>query len=162
MKVSGNTALMLLAGLTIAVTGISYSQTNFPAQNPPALAKAFFPTYPPIAKAALITGDIRVRVTIDGNGDVTRTEILSGHKLLNDASVAAARQWKFEPQLNTSEKRYVNITFRYTLMPRCSDKGNHTPVFHSPFTAEIRQEKPWIICDDCGPERERELNCKNP
>ena len=161
MKAIRNLTLLVLAGLIMTFTGVSSSSGLPQSSGLPTLVDAYFQTYPPIAKAANITGDIKVQVAIDTNGDVTDAKILKGHKLLNDASIAAARKWKFDKQVNP-EIRKADLTFRYTLMPRCSDKQEHTPIFHVPFTAEIRQEKPWLICDDCSPERQRELNCKNP
>src|SRR2546428_6174577 len=154
MKARGNSVLLTLASLTIAITGVISPRTISLVQKAPVLVSAFFPTYPPIARAAQIMGDVKIRVAIDAHGNVTETEILEGHKLLNDASVDAARQWRFETQESASEKRFADLTFRFTLMPRCSDKRNHTPIFHAPYTAEIRQEKPWLSCDDCSPERE--------
>ena len=161
MKAVRNLTLLVSAGLIMTLAGAASSSRLPQSSGLPTLVNAYFQTYPPIAKAAQITGDIKVQVTIDANGDVTDAKILEGHKLLNDASIAAARKWKFDRQINP-EMRKADLTFRYTLMPRCSDKQDHTPVFHAPFTAEIRQEKPWLTCDDCSPEEERELNCKNP
>jgi TonB family protein len=161
MKAIRNLTLLVLAALILTSTRASSSSMLPQASGLLTLVDAYFQTYPPIAKAAQITGDIKVQVTIDTNGNVTDAKILQGHKLLNDASIAAARKWKFNKQID-SEMRKADLTFRYTLMPRCSDKQDHTPVFHAPFTAEIRQEKPWLTCDDCSLEGERELNCKNP
>jgi TonB family protein len=152
--------VLILLVLIIEITAVT-SRRVPQAQNAPTLISATFPVYPPIAKAAQVRGDIKVRVRIDASGDVTNSEILEGHKLLNDYSITAARQWKFEKQ-SIQDKRYAELTFRYSLMPRCSDKRSQTPIFHAPLTVEVREEKPWIICDDCGPDREREINCKNP
>ena len=57
------------------------------------------PTYPPLAKAARIGGPVVVEVTIDEGGKVVSTRTVSGHPLLKDAAVAAARQWLFSPTL---------------------------------------------------------------
>lgn len=38
-----------------------------------------------------------VDITIDENGDVVSAEAVSGPPELHEASVEAARQWKFEP-----------------------------------------------------------------
>jgi TonB family protein len=102
-----------------------------------------------------------MQATIDPNGKVTKAEILGGHRLLTDAALDAVKQWKFEPEKNVTD-RITEVILRFTLMPRCSDKRSHTPIFHFPYTAEIRQEKVWMSCDDCSPEREKELNCGNP
>jgi len=55
------------------------------------------PAYPPIAKAARAQGTVAVRVFVNTDGDVTFTQALSGHPLLQAAAVEAARRAKFAP-----------------------------------------------------------------
>jgi TonB family protein len=55
------------------------------------------PPYPAIAKAAHASGQVTVQVVIDENGNVISAHAVSGHPLLQAASVAAARQSKFSP-----------------------------------------------------------------
>jgi len=55
------------------------------------------PTYPPLAKAAGVSGAVLVEVTIDESGNVISASAVSGHPLLKDAAVAAAREWTFAP-----------------------------------------------------------------
>jgi TonB family protein len=55
------------------------------------------PEYPPIAKAAGAEGMVRVRVTVDEEGNVIAAEAVSGHPLLQAAAVDAARAAKFKP-----------------------------------------------------------------
>jgi len=53
------------------------------------------PGYPPLAKAARVSGAVVVEVTIDEEGNVMAARAISGHPLLKDAAVAAARGWTF-------------------------------------------------------------------
>jgi TonB family protein len=55
------------------------------------------PPYPPIAKAARASGPVQVQVTIGETGDVIEASVISGHPLLRDAALQAARQWLFKP-----------------------------------------------------------------
>jgi TonB family protein len=55
------------------------------------------PPYPPIAKAAKASGTVVVQVLVDENGDVIEARAVSGHPLLQAASVVAARSAKFAP-----------------------------------------------------------------
>lgn len=55
------------------------------------------PSYPPIAKAAGAQGTVRVRVTVNEDGEVIAAEAVSGHPLLQSAAVDAARAAKFKP-----------------------------------------------------------------
>jgi periplasmic protein TonB len=55
------------------------------------------PPYPPIAKAARAQGAVQVQVTISEDGRVIDAQVVSGHPLLRDAALSAARQWVFKP-----------------------------------------------------------------
>ena len=55
------------------------------------------PAYPPVAKVAKASGTVVVQVTVDENGDVISAAAVSGHPLLQQAAVAAARKAKFTP-----------------------------------------------------------------
>ena len=55
------------------------------------------PGYPPLAKVARVSGAVVVEVTIDEQGDVIDTQVISGHPLLRNAALKAARGWKFAP-----------------------------------------------------------------
>jgi TonB family protein len=55
------------------------------------------PAYPPAAKAAGVSGQVSVNVTIDENGNVVWAKATSGHPLLRPNSEAAARASKFQP-----------------------------------------------------------------
>jgi TonB family protein len=55
------------------------------------------PDSPPLARAARITGSVVVEVTVDEGGAVIAARAISGHPLLKDAAVNAARQWQFNP-----------------------------------------------------------------
>lgn len=55
------------------------------------------PEYPEIAKAARATGTVVVQIVIDEEGRVISASAVSGHPLLQQAAVAAVRQWRFSP-----------------------------------------------------------------
>ena len=55
------------------------------------------PDSPPLARAARITGSVVVDVTVNEFGGVIAARAISGHPLLKDAAVNAARQWLFSP-----------------------------------------------------------------
>jgi TonB family protein len=80
------------------------------------------PAYPPLAKAAHISGSVVVELTIDETGDVVRAQVISGHPLLKDAAVEAALGWKFQPTMlqGVPVKVVGTITFNFSLG---SDEG---------------------------------------
>ena len=55
------------------------------------------PAYPPIARAANASGAVNVQVTVDESGSVISANAVSGHPLLRQSAVSAARQAKFSP-----------------------------------------------------------------
>jgi protein TonB len=55
------------------------------------------PPYPAIARAAHASGEVRVQVLIDENGNVISAHAVSGHPLLQSSAVNAARASKFTP-----------------------------------------------------------------
>jgi TonB family protein len=83
------------------------------------------PGYPPLAKAARVSGAVVVEVTLDLEGNVESARPVSGHPLLKESAVAAARQWKFQPTLLTGTAVRVigTITFNFTMDPGPEDIG---------------------------------------
>ncbi len=75
------------------------------------------PAYPPIAKAARAAGAVQVQVTISEDGRVIDAQVVSGHPLLRDAAVQAARQWVFKPTELSGVPVKVQgvLTFNFTL-----------------------------------------------
>ena len=57
------------------------------------------PQYPPIAKAAKISGVVRLKVTIGTDGAVKEVYVMSGNPVLAQAAVDAGRQGRYKPVL---------------------------------------------------------------
>jgi protein TonB len=75
------------------------------------------PPYPPIAKAARAQGAVMVQVTISEEGRVIGADVVSGHPLLREAALQAARQWVFKPTELSGVPVKVQgvLTFNFTL-----------------------------------------------
>jgi TonB family protein len=75
------------------------------------------PTYPPLAKAAQVSGSVVVEVTIDEEGGVVSSRAISGHPLLKDAALAAALGWRFSQTKleGVPVKVFGTITFNFNL-----------------------------------------------
>jgi TonB family protein len=73
--------------------------------------------YPPQAIPARIFGTVSVEVAIDESGNVTSARALSGHPLLRDAAVDAARGWTFKPTIlqGNPVKVLGMLTFTFNL-----------------------------------------------
>lgn len=74
------------------------------------------PEYPPLARAARVSGSVVVEVTVDEEGKVYSARAVMGHPLLRDAAVEAARGWAFTPTLlsGVPVKVIGTITFNFT------------------------------------------------
>ena len=75
------------------------------------------PAYPPIAKAARAQGTVTVQIVVDESGRVISASAVSGHPLLQQAAVAAARQARFSPTLLSGQPVKVSgvITYNFVL-----------------------------------------------
>jgi protein TonB len=57
------------------------------------------PVYPAIAQAARVEGIVILEATIDVNGQVREARVLRSIPLLDEAALAAVRQWEYTPTL---------------------------------------------------------------
>ena len=69
----------------------------------------------PTAALSRLTGTVVVEVLVDERGNVASARALSGHPVLQNAALSAARRWKFEPsKLNgTAVQATGQITFNF-------------------------------------------------
>ena len=85
-----------------AILMVSFSSTAF-ADGRVAKQKAS-PAYPDLAKKMNISGVVKVEVTVAPSGHVTSAKAIGGHPLLIEASVAAAKQFKYEPSAEETKE----------------------------------------------------------
>jgi hypothetical protein len=83
-----------------APAGKAADWNAIPAGSAPRVQSARVPSYPELARAAQIAGDVRLRVTVVG-GEVRRTEVLSGDPLLAQAAQENVGTWHFEAAVQT-------------------------------------------------------------
>jgi TonB family protein len=77
------------------------------------------PPYPPAARAVRAEGTVTVQVLVDEKGNVASATATSGHPLLRNAAVLAARQAKFAPTMLSGQPVRVSgvITYRFEPPP---------------------------------------------
>jgi len=75
------------------------------------------PRYPANAKRVRASGPVDVQITISEEGRVIEAKAISGHPLLRDAAVEAARQWIFKPAIlnGVPVKTEIVLTFVFTV-----------------------------------------------
>ena len=86
------------------------------------------PTYPPVAKAAGAQGPVSVQIVVGESGAVESARATSGHPLLQQAAVDAARQWQFSPTKLSGNSVKVSgaISFVFTLPKEDEAAGGMT------------------------------------
>ena len=67
--------------------------------SPPTKVTDVPPVYPPVAQAARVSGVVILEAVIGPGGNVTDVKILRSVPLLDDAAIAAVRQWVYTPTL---------------------------------------------------------------
>lgn len=80
------------------------------SQQVPILQESALPVYPPIGRAARITGKVVVAVTVSG-GKVTGTEVKSGPRLLEGCTVTNLKTWRFADNVNGT----FPVTYSYAI-----------------------------------------------
>ena len=83
----------------------------------PRLLHRVEPEYPPIAQRAFVQGVVILEATVDRGGRVDEVRVLRSHSLLDDAAVAAVREWVYEPlMLNGQPQPFVlTVTLSFSI-----------------------------------------------
>jgi TonB family protein len=68
------------------------------------------PVYPPIAKAAHVTGTVVLQLEIEPDGTVGQVKIISGPEMLKATSVDAVKQWHYKPFSSEGSPSTVSTT----------------------------------------------------
>jgi TonB family protein len=74
------------------------------------------PAYPAIVGATRASGTVMVQVSVDESGDVISAKAISGHPLLQQAAVAAARRARFAPTLLSGQPVKVSGVLAYNFV----------------------------------------------
>ena len=81
------------------------------------LVRKILPTYPPLARAARLQGQVVLQAVIGKQGAIENLRVLSGHPMLVPAAIEAVRQWRYRPYILNSEPVEVEtqITVNFSL-----------------------------------------------
>lgn len=69
------------------------------------------PVYPEEAKRVRVEGNVVLDVTVEENGEVSLVKVVNGHRLLQQAAVDAAKQWRFSNPFSDSVTIQLTIAF---------------------------------------------------
>lgn len=85
------------------------------------------PAYPAAAQALKASGEVKVQVTIDEQGNVISSRAISGHPLLRQTAEQAAWQAKFKPTLLEGRPVKVTGTILYNFITPVEPAANAQP-----------------------------------
>jgi Gram-negative bacterial TonB protein C-terminal len=128
---SACTILMLLV-LMLVVSGALAQEST---ETLPKVVQHSEPIYPPIARTAHIQGEVRVKLTTNGES-VTDAEAETGPPLLHKAAEDNVRTWKFAPHTAST----FHVTFRYKIM----SSGVDIAFLESPDVVQLTVPPPEI------------------
>jgi protein TonB len=68
------------------------------------------PTYPSLARAARVQGEVVLSAIINTSGEITNLQLVSGHPMLVPEAIAAVKQWRYKPYLLNGQPVEVETT----------------------------------------------------
>ncbi len=68
------------------------------------------PAYPPLARAARVSGDVVLKAIITKDGLIEDLQLVSGHPMLVPTAIGAVRQWRYKPYLLNGQPVEVETT----------------------------------------------------
>ena len=83
----------------------------------PTKVKHVNPVYPDVAARAMVQGNVVVELQVNTEGRVTDAQVVKGIPLLNEAALAAVRQWVYTPPLvdGVPVRLIMTVTVRFKL-----------------------------------------------
>jgi hypothetical protein len=130
-----------------------FGQTNSPAAVPaaPILQGAALPMYPPIARAAHITGKVIVQATVK-SGRVVKTEVLSkadvaaGQRYLESPTVENLKTWRFAADVTGT----FTVNYTYEISGTQIEEPTNAQVEMLPsLDVKITARPVKPTCSDC-------------
>jgi TonB family protein len=104
------------------------------------------PTYPPMALAAHVSGDVRVEVVVLPDGELKSIGVLSGASMLRQATIDKAKLTQFECEQCSQAGSTFDVVYRFELgearscevedhsYPRATKTGNMITITERPFS----------------------------
>ena len=131
------------AFLLCSPANVSVAQTS-----PLTLVSSATPAWPPIALTANVYGDVIVEVSLNEDGSVASSKLVSGHPLLQQAAIENSLTWKFAaPNGQPLKGEHFAITYQFQMEGemQCS-RGPVRVSFESYNRVEL-VTNPGALCD---------------
>jgi TonB family protein len=150
----------MLAGLVVLVwtCGPIVAQE---AQAQVTMVKLETPTYPPIARAARVSGEVGLDITLAPDGTANTVEVESGPAMLRQAAVDSATRSRFRANVEKPAGTY-RVIYRFVLddTMKCGDQrdGSYPHVKYEGNEVSIA-EQAVLLCDPGAVMRYRSVKC---
>ncbi len=143
--------LTLTAQLALVLAVVSKVMAQDSPKILPSVVQHSVPLYPPLARQARIEGEVRVRITTDGES-VKDANAETGPPLLRKVAEENVRTWKFAAHTPDT----FHVTFRYKLITG----GTDVEFLELPAVVKVLASPPEMAvnytCEGCGTSVEAE------
>ena len=99
------------------------------------LSKLSPPVYPPLARQAIVFGDVHLKVSVHSDGSIDSVTVIDGHKLLAPAALESARQSQFECKDCGDSGFSRSFTYSFRLPPEGEANPDPCCCSHPPGSA---------------------------
>jgi len=86
------------------------------------LSKLFPPVFPPLARQAMVFGDVHLKVSIRPDGSINSVEVIDGSPVFREAVLESARKSQFDCK-DCGPSDLVERTFTYSFQPSSDQKA---------------------------------------
>jgi TonB family protein len=111
-------------------------------------------TYPPIALAAHVSGDVVLKIALRPDGGIESLEAVSGPPMLRQSAVENAKQFQFECAICNGSNTAFQLIYRFELGPSitCGPRDSSYPRVTQSANIVTIAAQPFGTCD-MGPDR---------
>jgi TonB family protein len=174
---------MKIVSLLIAIALVCAGRAVAQDAGAPELLERPSIVYPPIAKAAHVTGEVVVRFAIQGDGSTGSVQVISGPVMLQGAVADRIKAWSFKTPLPPGAERDFEAVYRFGVdapdessdddldappySPCCGDMislppgsakvGGHVKSVSGNQTIDVTPAPPKAAPNACPDERERDV-----
>lgn len=101
------------------------------------------PVYPVLANSAQIQGTVRLKVTLDKSGTVTRADTVSGPSVLAIAALENIRHWRFSAPCEGAHPipQTIEFTYIFRLKGEVQTRPRTRFRYEQPYKAIVTSER---------------------
>jgi TonB family protein len=112
-----------VVAILLGATSYTIAQEKLESNSGALLLKMPDLDYPPIARAAHVSGDVRLRLMIRRDGTVDSVQVLDGPPMLLAGSISAAKSLTFDCISCAEETVPYEVTFLFQVVPTDPEKS---------------------------------------